>query len=213
MKKVVYTALFGNYKLYNPEYIDPTWKYICFTDQDINSECWQIKKIDTSDQRKKSREVKIKSHEFLDYDICLYIDCKFKISIKNNLDRFAENLKNDLCLMIHNKRTCLYDEGNFCIQKKKDKKEVILQQLNYYRQQGMPEKYGLYAPGIMLKRNTKTVNNFMNLWYDEVDKYSYRDIISFPYVLWKNPIKLSLMPFKKTYFQFRRPVSGGVSHG
>lgn len=203
MKKVVYTALFGNYKLRNPAYIDTSWKYICFTDQNISSNCWEIRKVATDNPRKKSREVKIRSHKFFDYDVCLYMDCKFTVTMRVDLDKFLNNLKNDLCLMIHNKRNCLYKEGNFCIQKKKDNRNIILDQLQYYRDQGMPENFGLYAPGIMMKRNTDRVNYFMDMWFNEVDKFSYRDIISFSYVLWKHPIEIDLLPFKETYGRFK----------
>jgi len=199
--KVVYTALFGDYKLFEVEKVDPTWKYICFTDQDIKSSTWEIRKIRAKNKRKISREIKIKSHEFFDYDICLYIDAKFKIKI--DIEKFSKNLKNGLCLMKHNKRSCLYDEGYFCIQKNKDTKDVILKQLDFYKTEGMPKNFGLYAPGIMLKRNTKDVNSFMNLWFEQVNKFSYRDIISFSYVLWKNPIVIDLLPFRETYSNFK----------
>jgi hypothetical protein len=199
MKKIVYTVLLGDYELNEPKYKNNRWKYICFTDQNIKSENWEIIKV--SGGRKKSREIKIKSHKFMEYDICLYIDAKFTIKI--DLDNFVnKNLKNDLCLMKHNKRRCLYDEGNFCIKIGKDKKETISKQLEYYKKDGMPENFGLYAPGVMLKKNTKQINKFMELWYEQVEKFSYRDIISFSYVLWKNPIDLNLMPFKETYKRF-----------
>lgn len=201
MKKIIYTCLFGKYDLYEPKMKTYDWKYICFTDQNIKSNNWEIIRIDTNDQRKKSREIKINSHKFLDYDMCLYIDCKFKPKVDLNI--FSENLKSDLCLMRHNKRNCIYDEGLFCIQKGKDSKDIILKQLQYYRENGMPQHFGLYAPGIMLKRNTKEVNNFMELWYDQVQQFSYRDIISFSYILWKNPIKINTLPFKETYGIFK----------
>jgi len=199
MKKVIYTVLLGNYKLNEPQFLNKDWKLICFTDQNIKSKNWEIIKVIGG--KKKSREIKIRSDQFFDYDICLYLDAKF--TIKCDINKFVkENLKTDFCLMKHNKRSCLYDEGRFCIKIGKDKKEIIEDQLNFYRSEGMPEKFGLFAPGIMIKRNTKEVNNFMKKWYEQIKKYSYRDIISFSYVLWKNPIYLSLMSFKETYRRF-----------
>lgn len=199
MKKVIYTVLLGNYKLNEPKYRHKDWELICFTDKNIKSKNWNIVRVEGG--RKKSREIKIRSNKYLDYDICLYLDAKF--TIKCNINDFInEYLKKDLAVMKHNKRKCAYDEGHFCIKIGKDKKRTILNQLNYYKTEGFPEEFGLYAPGIMIKRNTKEVNRFMKLWYNEVEKYSYRDIISFSYVLWKNPIELNLMPFKKTYGRF-----------
>lgn len=199
MKKIVYTVLLGNYKLREPKYKNDNWRFVCFTDQNIKSKKWDIVKVEGG--RKKSREIKIQSHKFIEYDLCLYLDAKFVVKI--DLDEFIrQNLNFDLALMKHNKRKCLYDEGNFCIKIGKDRKETILDQLSYYRNRGMPERFGLYAPGIMIKRNTKKVNNFMDLWYDQVNRFSYRDIVSFSYVLWKNPIDLNTMSFRKTYKRF-----------
>jgi len=200
MKKVIYTVLLGDYKLNEPTIINQDWELICFTDQNIKSKYWKIVKVKGG--KKKSRHIKIRLDQYMDYDICLYIDAKF--TIKCNLDYFVkENLKNDLALMKHNKRNCAYDEGEFCIKIGKDKKEIIEEQLSIYRNVRFPKRFGLYAPGIMIKRNTEEVNRFMELWYDQVERYSYRDIISFSYTLWKNPIDLSLMDFRKTYGRFR----------
>lgn len=202
MKKVVYTVILGKYKLNEPLVKNKGWEYICFTDQNLKSKTWKIVKAKSG--KKESRKIKIMSHMFFDYDICLYLDSKFVV--KCNLDNFVHKyLKSDLCVMKHNKRNCVYKEGEFIIKLGIDKAKIIRPQLEKYRKEGMPERFGLYAPGIMIKKNTLEVNKFMKLWYDEVYKHSYRDIVSLAYMTWKNPIKLSLMSFKKTYMQFRRP--------
>jgi len=202
MKKVVYTVLLGkDYKLYEPSYKNEDWSFICFTDQDIKSKHWTIKKVEGG--LKKSREIKILCDKYIDFDICLYIDAKFKI--KFNIDNFVkENLKTNIAVMKHNMRTCSYDEGQFCIEIGKDKKETILKQLEYYKSDGFPKDFGLYAPGIMIRKNEREVNEFMKLWFDEVKKYSYRDIISFSYILWKNPIEIDKMIFRETYGAFNK---------
>ena len=42
----------------------------------------------------------------------------------------------------------------------------------------------------------------MKLWYDQIDKFSYRDQPSFSYTLWKYPIDVSFVNFRKTYNLF-----------
>lgn len=201
MKKVVYTVILGDYTLQEPSVINNGWEYICFTDQDLTSDIWKFVKIEGG--RKTSRKIKINSYKYFDYDICLYLDSKFKV--KKNLNDFIDNnLNSDLCLMQHSKRNCLYDEGYFCMKFGLDTSDNILPQLNKYESENMPKNFGLFAPGIMIKRNTPEVNEFMKLWYEEVFNHSYRDQISFPYILWKNPINIDLMLFKKTYMSFRK---------
>lgn len=203
MKKVIYTVMFGDYKLHEPIFENKDWEHICFSDREIKSDIWNVKVIkNIKNSRKLSRRIKINFHEFLDHDILIYIDAKFRIKI--DLDDFVkENLKYNIVLMKHNRRDCIYDEAEFCIKLGNDNKDIIQKQIVKYKEEGFPKNYNLYAPGIMIRKNTKEVINFMKLWYNEVEKYSYRDQISFPYILWKNPIKLSLMAFRETYRKFR----------
>lgn len=202
MRKIVYTILFGDYNLVEPKYNNNNWDLICFTNKNIKSKKWNIIQKHCDDPFKESRKIKIRCDKFLDFDICLYLDSKF--TVKCNLDDFVNNnLKSNMLLMRHNKRNCLYDEANYCIKLGKGNKNIILNQINNYRKDGFPKNFGLYAPGIMLRKNSPEIINFMKLWYNEVDKYTYRDQISFPYVLWKTPINFDSLPFKETYNTFR----------
>jgi len=202
MKKIVYTVLLGDYTLFEPKYNNNDWDLICFTNKDIKSKKWNISQLHCDDILKKSREIKIRCDKFLDFDICLYLDSKFTVNC--NLNDFVNtNMKNNMLLMKHNKRDCIYNEAKYCIKLGKGNKDIILKQINKYRKEGFPENFGLYAPGIMLRKNIIEVINFMKLWYNEVSKYSYRDQISFPYILWKSPIKFDALSFKKTYNIFR----------
>ncbi len=204
MKKVIYTVMLGKkYKLNEPRYVNKNWSFICFTDREnLVSKNWSIIKVKHNDAKKKSREIKIRCDKFLDFDICLYLDSKFVV--KCDLDDFVKKyLKNDIAVMDHNKLNCPYKAIKKCVDLKIDKKDILMKQYRAYKDAGLPENFRVCSPGIMLRKNTDEVINFMKMWYEEIVKYSYRDIPSFSYILWKNPIKLSLMPFRETYFQFR----------
>lgn len=202
LKKIAFTILLGSYKLNEPTYINKDWNLICFTDQNFVSKNWSIINIRSNSPRKKAREIKIMCNRFLDFDMCLFIDAKFRINC--DLNNFVKkNFRHDITLMRHNKRHCIYDEANFCINNNIGNKTNILEQVNSYKKNGFPANFGLYATGILIRKNTPKVTRFMELWYDEIRKYSCRDQISFPYVLWKNPIKFETMPFKKTYMEFK----------
>ena len=204
MKKVVYTVLLGKkYKLNEPKYLNRDWNLKCFTDQDISSKNWEIINIKKfEDPRKKSREIKITNHTFFDYDICLYLDARFTVRI--DLDSMVKKyLKKNIAVMSRKKRINSYkEEIDLCIKLNLDSKTILTKQFNQYKSDGFPSDSMLYSPGIMLKRNTKKTRKFMELWYDEVNKHSYRDIVSFAYTLWRYPIEISVMPHRATYKSF-----------
>lgn len=202
MNKVVYTILLGDYQLNEPEYINSDWDHICFTNWKHNSKNWSIIQIDECNNlRKKAREIKIRYDRFLDFDICLYFDAKF--TIKCDLNNFVEeNLKANIAVMKHNKRSCAYDEAKFCINLGIDNKDIITKQILSYQNDGFPVGFGLYGTGILIRKNSPEVIKFMKMWYDEIKKHSCRDQISFSYVLWKYPIEISSMSFKETYKRF-----------
>lgn len=202
IKKVIYTILLGDYKLNEPTYINKDWSLICFTDQKFVSNNWTIVHVESDNPRKKAREIKIMYNRFLDFDISIFIDAKFKINCNLN-DFIKNNLRYDITLMKHNKRNCIYDEAKFCIDNKIGNKNNILDQINFYRKNNFPSNFGLYATGILIRKNTPATIKFMNVWYKEIKRFSCRDQISFPYVLWKNPISIGTMPFKKTYMEFK----------
>lgn len=204
MRKVVYTAMFGEkYRLNEPIFLNKGWTLKCFTDQNITSKNWEIIRVKPpKDPRKKSREVKIINHTFFDYDICLYLDARFTVMV--NLDLMVKKyLNNDLAVMSRKKRHRSHkEEIDLCIRLKLDDKNVLKRQFDQYKKDGFPTDSILYSPGIMFKRNTKKVKTLMEMWYNEIIKHSYRDIVSFAYVLWKYPVKLSVMPHRSTYKAF-----------
>ena len=78
MKKVIYTSIFGNYdKLHYQEYIPDGYDLIIFTDSDIKSDQWEVRKESSiyQDNVRNAKRFKILPHRFLkEYDISIYID-------------------------------------------------------------------------------------------------------------------------------------------
>lgn len=203
MKKVVYTACFGLDLIRDPIYCQNGWDYIFFTDnKSLKSDKWHIEYLTPDiDQRRFSRKVKILNEEYLPgYDLSLYIDARFIPRI--SLDKFVKNnLENkDIAMMRHHKRSCIYDEAKICIDIKKDSEEIIKEQMARYRSEGYPNNNGLTAGGIILRKHgIESQREFMQLWYEEIKNGSWRDQLSFQYVLWKHKLNIGLMDFKKVY--------------
>ena len=214
MKAIITTSTdLDKFPIFEPAQISNNFDYYIYTNSmNIYNVCknknWRII-VDINkdiDNKKQSRLIKIKTHIFLpNYDSYLYIDSKFT-HIPFNIDAWFDEQKlkdYDLVLMRHPKRNCVYSEGRAIISAQLDTMKIINKQLDQYKSEGMPERYGLWAPGICFKKNTTAVNEFMELWWKEIQKYSHRDIPSFSYCKWKyadlfNQIKFKDIDFRET---------------
>jgi hypothetical protein len=194
MKKVIFTVLTGGYdNLIDPDAVSDGWEYICFTDNpNLKSNVWDIVQMENTNNLsayKLARLYKINPHpHLLGYDRSIHVDCNAKILCDlNMLESEIIDTTVDINLAKHRMRDCLYDEAAACIQFNRGNKANIINQVTSYNNEGMPKNFGLYSCGFQY-RNLKSENlrKFSEEWVETILKYSVRDQISFPYVLWKN---------------------------
>jgi len=205
-KIVVYTALFTddiNYifgKL--PEYDINGVEFICFTNTPyLKSKCWDIKLVDleSEEARITARKYKMLPHNFLpDYDGWVWMDnsCLFKYNPIDLFDYYMEGY--DICLHEHCDRTTIFEEAQVIIDRELDDPTIISKQIQRYKKLGYQDQ-GLFETGILMRQNNNFVNNFNNMWWDEIKNNSIRDQISFPYVLWKHQDWIKLNKIKETF--------------
>jgi hypothetical protein len=86
-----------------------------------------------------------------------------------------------LALHKHPGRECIYDEAAASAQMPKYQEQSITAQVEAYRDEGHPEKWGLWACG-MLASVRGPVDDLFDAWWAENVKWSYQDQISFPVV-------------------------------
>ena len=200
-KKVVYTAIFGNYdSLNNPEYINPDWDYVCFThNPHLKSDVFKIMLVTPvfESATKNARMLKILSHVFLiDYELSLWIDGNVKLRGKN-IDEIPEKflVNSDFSLHKHVKRTCLYDEEEACAIAKKDNVELLAAQVEFYKIQGMPRNYGMFETAeLARKQGSADVLRINTLWWQQLSQYSIRDQIALPFVFWGQGYSPNILP-------------------
>ena len=226
-KLVVYTCIinpvepFGIYENYDSLKTNVSEKnvdYICFTNNpELKSSQHKIVHIDieNDDPKKTQRKYKVLPHLFLkDYEYSLYIDGH--ISIKKPIYEKAMKLFNNgnfICRN-HPKRNCIYEEAKVVIKIKKEKENIVNNQIKRYREVNFPKNYGLTAAGVMFrKHNEKDVINTLNTWWEEISENSYRDQLSFMYSVWKNKSKINLFDenfFKKYFNMGHHRIKNGI---
>jgi len=200
---VVYTAIIGAYDtLKDPTVIDDGVRYVCFTDQpDVKSKVWEIHQIDYDDSISPAlltRKFKLLPHCFFPKTkTSVWADASLQIrgSIKSLLSNYQST--SNLLFFPHQERFCIYDEAAICVLGfVKKMKESIYPQMMKYLSEGFPYNYGLLCGGFMARNhNDAAVKKAMEDWYMEVERFSPRDQLSLPYVLWKHHLDYDLIPY------------------
>jgi len=153
-----------------------------------------------------SRFYKILNREPKEYKKTLYYDTKFKPNF--DYAEWASHFQDyDLVVMRHNKRDCVYDEIQFCINLDIFNNEILNKQLDYLNKIRFPKNVGLWAPGIMIRKNNKAIRKFNIMWWNYFDLFPCRDQISLAMAIYNNkksdhPIKIKALDFKETYNLF-----------
>ena len=200
-KIAIYTCIIGDYdniqvpltKFSNVDYylftdnVDKFRKYSKnFIIKEIDNEILKLGKIIAN------RYIKLHPSEVLgDYDFYIYVDGNVRII--SDIRRFITKIndKTGIAMHLHRERNCIYDEVKACILLKRGSKKMLLNQINRYQKEGFPKEYGMNEATIIVSNNKKIAINLLNQWYKEfIKSNSLRDQIAWPYVLWKNNLKI-----------------------
>lgn len=198
MKLIIYTALFAHQntplievgKFYPFNHDKKGVKYIAFTNRkDLTSDFWDVKYVDLkqSSPRVDARYYKINPHIVLpEHEVSLWMDSQVYFTYEPNA--FVEYyLKNyDVAIHHHSDISSVAQESvaqAWVYQN--DDPQIIMNQVVRYGKLGFPMiKYDHYSSGILFRKNNKFVEQFNNMWWDEVNNNSLRDQLSLPYVVW-----------------------------
>ena len=209
MRVVVYTAIIGGYDTLNEPLVKPNGvDFVCFTDRDMKSDTWEIRKVTPlyGDNTRTARKYKVLPHRwFSEYDVSIWLDGN-KI-IEGDVLKYIEHLgESDLALFDHmkcfDKRNCVYEEANaiFRLGQEpgktfKDNPYTIKEQMERYIQDGYPQGNGLgFTCGLVRHHNRPTTKAAMEMWWSEIKYGSKRDQLSFDYIAWKSGLDFVYLP-------------------
>jgi len=200
--KTIYTAIFSDYDdLKEPMFVTPGWKYVCFTDQDLKSDVWEVRKVPVMPcgSVKTARHYKINFHKHIEAEFSMWIDATFVIN--TNLNRWWRQFREPFTTIDHPFDDCIYKEAVSCLEIQRGEPDLIRKQITDYHADGLPENFGLISSGILMRQRAPEVIEFCEQWWRQVEKYSSRDQIAFTYTYWNNPIVRH--SFKWNYTQQR----------
>ena len=144
---------------------------------------------------KKSRYFKLYPDEVLSYentgkkyDYTIYIDGSMRITcdIKPLVYSLIASGKS-IAIHEHSSVDCIYDEAQNCWIIGKVKWKDAREQINFYRQEGMPRHFGLHENSVIIRKcNDPELHRVMDEWWRQIKRYCHRDQLSLSYALWKN---------------------------
>ena len=204
-KIAIYTAVTGGYDtIMEPIYVDDELDYYVFTDSEEvirdtkkKGSAWKAIPIPEYVRKytapKQNRYIKMHPDEFLKltgrkYDYSVYIDGCFRITC--DIKPLVYSLMEDgRTIAIHKNGSwdCPYIEAALMSLRLVAQPEEIRRQMDFYRSEGFPEHFGsLENPVIIRKCHDEELQRVMHSWWEQVERFTYRDQLSLPYVLWKS---------------------------
>lgn len=202
-KHVIYSAQFGAYdEIRKPKNIFKNVDYILFSDTSIEvPEPWinitiPVFTIDSIyPGRRMSRYCKALPHLLMrGWETCIWIDMTHEV-VEEPSQIFDLYMKNhDVCSFKHENRWCVYDEMNAVYQWKMDHSVNLKRQASFYRTSLYPENNGLYETSALIRKNNIKTQTMNSRWWELMCRYSSRDQISLPFVLWSLNMKIDLLP-------------------
>lgn len=153
-----------------------------------------VKNLPFVDQRLNGKIPKMLTHRlFPEASYSIWVDSKYQFRRDpiGVLEALLWRRNSTFAISEHGARTNIYDEGKAIVQKNKATPEEVKVQLTQYRQDRMPDGkrlHGLKAlaeASIIVRELTPLTNHFMCAWFNEVVRFTSRDQLSFPYVLWR----------------------------
>lgn len=184
--KTVYTAIISDYEeLKEPTVITPGWKYVCYTDQPLQSDVWQIEQIKPARSASRTaREIKILFHNYVNTKYSMWIDASFQINC--NLDTWWQRFQSPFTVIKHPMRHCVYEEAKYCKMAARGNVTEIDKQIARFYKERIPRNKHLIQSGILMREKTFNVVEFCQQWHDELQRGSTRDQIAFVYAAHKN---------------------------
>lgn len=187
----VYTVILNDYdNLRPPAVVEPGVEYVCFSDVYHDCPPWRIVPCPALEfaGSRASRVPKILSHLAIESDFSIYHDGSLSLACRAR-DLIAETLQfSNLALYRHPCRETLQDEVALCRNEGVGYGGVMVTQADRYLSQGL--RPGLWAGGVVIRRNVESVQRFNEIWWREFAGGCSRDQIALPRALQESGVSL-----------------------
>lgn len=205
---LVYTSIIGGKDNLKENQCTKGADFVAYMDNGCQSNIWKTKsaRIIFKTDCLNAKLPKVLSHEFTEgYQYSIWIDGSITLLVPAG-DLIEKYMKGyDIATFKHFQRDCIYKELSIYVTLKRDFRNLIDKQRIKYRKEGIKEGSGLCECGVLIRRNSSRVEEFNNIWWAEICRYSECDQTSFIYALKKSKIKINYLPdniYRSSYFKY-----------
>ena len=138
---------------------------------------------------------KVLAHQFIEADYSIWVDGNISLLISPE-QLVKEYMKDEyeIAVFKHPKRNCLYDEAERLKEIFPSLIQTIDSQMYHYYRQEFPKQNGLKECSVIIRKHNKEIEKFNNAWWSEICRWTYRDQLSFTYILSKFPdLKINII--------------------
>ena len=199
-KIIVYTSIFGNYDpLIEPLYVSDRCEYWAITDQEVpENSVWKkynvenIPGFNELDGYHKSKFCKMFPHIlFPNNEFSIWVDGN--VQIVADLFPLVDRLKDDKFIATFQNpfHDCIYTEMNYNICENNVSIDAMTEQVDFYKKEGLPKHFGMRELTIIVREHSRLeCVKLMESWWEQVNRFTMRDQMSFPYIIWKNGMSI-----------------------
>lgn len=203
MSVACYTAVMGGYDDL-PSHPDiPGVEFVAFTDRAIETDQWNVRVVvpGHGHPRDAAKLYKVFPHRYLpEHEYTIWIDGSHEILTADFAAHCLAGVGDSgMAVYEHPWRDCIYPEAEASLQLPKYQGLPIQEQVDSYRADGHPEKWGLFATGTIARRNISGVQALMDAWAHELDRWTYQDQLSLPVVCRRLGVRPDTFPCHQVF--------------
>ena len=190
MRLAAVCAIYGGYDLIPPvpEGVDDA---VLITDVPVRSGWRNVVEPSDAHPRLAAKRPRCRPDLYTDCDASLWMDGSIHVLDDRFIHLVREKLSDhELVLWDHPEdRDCFLQEARHCHDWGKWPDEPLLEQAAHYVHEGMPEHFGLWATTCIARRHTPSMRQLGDSWLNELLRWSIRDQVSLPYLLWREGLR------------------------
>lgn len=197
MRVALITACYGAYDPVRPLPEDHGFDDVVLVtdDRSLVADGWRVHLEPSNESpRLAAKRAKMMPWLYTDCDAAVWLDASFEV-LGSGFAGFARAAleQDDFVVWQHPEgRVDITDEAGISMQMPKYQGSRVKEQAAFYKKQGFPENWGLFAAGTIGWRFTPTVKRFGSLWLRECHDWSIQDQVSLPYLLWSEGMKFGI---------------------